>query len=73
MTDPYSSAGASADWDPSEGILLPSEVAEALRVDVNTVQRWARHNRCPWLRLPGGDWRFSARWLRTYLEDGRGQ
>lgn len=57
------SAAAPEGWDPSEGLLLPTEVAALYRVSVQTVCSWARNGLIPAIR-PGGEWRFSRKWVR---------
>lgn len=56
-------------WDGGpEGLLTVGEVAALYRVSPNTVRSWARNGKIPAIR-PGGDWRFSRRWVR----ENRGQ
>lgn len=57
------SEAAPAGWDTSEGLLTPAEVAELYRVNLDTVSSWARNGVIPAIR-PGGQWRFSAKWVR---------
>jgi hypothetical protein len=74
---------ATAGFDSSEGLYTSSELADLLGAELGTVQRWARAAivaeaagrtpRIPVLRTPGGDWRFSARWAREWLERMHGQ
>jgi excisionase family DNA binding protein len=68
----YDNLEASPGFDPSEGLLTAAEVAAALRVDTQTVWAWARNRKIPYLRTPGGEWRFSAAWLRQRGEVGDG-
>lgn len=63
----YDNSAASPDFDGSAGVLTSVEVARLFRVDLNTVQAWARAGRMPWCRTPGGDWRFSKRWVYERL------
>lgn len=63
----YNNHEVSAGFDPSRGLLTSAEVAVLYRVDINTVQGWARNGKIPRLRLPGGDWRFSKRWIYDQL------
>lgn len=72
MSDPYGHTQATPDWDPSEGLLTAHEVADLCGVSVYVVWSWARNRAIPSLRLPGGDWRFSARWARE-RRAGRGK
>jgi hypothetical protein len=71
-------------FDASEGLLTTVEVAACFAVDPKTVSRWARAAivdeqagrtpRVPVMRTPGGDWRFSAKWVREQLgRMGHGQ
>lgn len=61
------SVAAPDGWDTSEGLLTPAEVAEKYGVSVQTVGSWARNGIMPAIR-PGGEWRFSARWVREDQE-----
>lgn len=63
MSSPYGHAEATPGFDASAGLLTAEEVAGLYRVEVRTVWVWARNDRIPRLRLPGGDWRFSRRWV----------
>ena len=56
-------------WEASEGLLTAAEVAALYRVDSKTVNRWARNGQIPAIR-PGGDWRFSRRWVRENRDHG---
>lgn len=56
------------DWDPSEGLLTRDEVRRLYGVRSGAVSRWARTRQMPAIRLPGGDWRFSRRWVRLNLK-----
>lgn len=68
----YAHSSASPGFDASEGLLTAGEVAAVYRIDPATVRRWALAGRLPWLRTPGGDWRFSRKWLREQgLGDGK--
>ena len=69
----YEHYSASPGFDASEGLLIANEVAKGLGVRTATVLRWARNGDMPYLRLPGGDWRFSAKWLREYRERTNGK
>jgi excisionase family DNA binding protein len=69
----YGHAYASPDFDPSEGLVTAQEVGARLRVSPDTVWRWARNNRVPCMRTPGGDWRFGVKWLRELEEERNGQ
>jgi hypothetical protein len=67
----YNHSAASPDFDGSEGLLLAREVAAVYRTAPTTVVRWALAGKLPWLRTPGGDWRFSRKWMREQgLVDG---
>ena len=57
-------------WDPSEGLLTTSEIAALYRVDIKTASRWARTGRIPAIRIPGGHWRYSRRWVRENRDHG---
>jgi excisionase family DNA binding protein len=56
------------DFDSSEGLLTAPEVARLYRVDTRTVDRWARNRLMPAIR-PGGDWRFSRKWVNDDLQN----
>lgn len=58
-------------WDPSEGLLRPEEAAALYGVDVQTIVIWALTRKLPAIRTPGGQWRFSRRWVRE--DQGRDQ
>lgn len=76
-------AHAPRNFDASEGLLLTHEVAKLFGVGLPAVRRWAKEAvaaelsgqqpRVPVMRTPGGDWRFSARWVHEQLEPGRGK
>lgn len=66
----YDHSSASPGFDASEGVVYAREVAEKLGVEWRTVLVWARAGRLPWMRTPGGEWRFSAKWLREYVNQG---
>ena len=68
----YDNLLLSEGFDDSYGLMTSAELADALRVDIKTVQRWGRAAaaavlnggtpRLPVMRLPGGDYRFSRKW-----------
>lgn len=60
----YEHSSASPGFDASEGLLTAQEVAASYRTTPGTIRRWANLGRIPWMRTPGGDWRFSRKWLR---------
>lgn len=41
-------------------LLTADEVAHQLRLDAETVRRWAREGRIPAILLPGGQWRIRS-------------
>jgi excisionase family DNA binding protein len=43
---------------PNQPLLTTVEVAEACKVDPNTVSRWAREGLIPFITLPGGRLRY---------------
>lgn len=43
---------------PNEPLLTVDEVAALVRLDGETVRRWARDELVPAVKLPGGHWRF---------------
>jgi excisionase family DNA binding protein len=43
---------------PPEPLLTAEEVAALVRLDVETVRRWAREGLIPSIKLPGGRRRF---------------
>lgn len=57
-------------WDSSEGLLIGREVAALYRVNPGVVSRWARNGEIPAIRLPGGDWRYSRKWVRENRDHG---
>lgn len=67
--------------DMTEGLMTPTEVADAFRVTVQTVYQWARayqannldsnHAQLDAMLTPGGEWRFSTKAVQAILEDGR--
>jgi len=52
--------------DP-EPLMTPAEVAQAFRVDVKTVTRWAATGRLSSFRTPGGHRRFYEAEVRALL------
>lgn len=61
---PYEHSSASPDFDGTEGLMTADELAVIYRRTPTTVRRWAADGKLPWLRTPGGDWRFSRKWMR---------
>lgn len=67
--------------DMTEGVMTPSEVADAFRVSERTVYFWARayqadnpdcdHGQLAAALTPGGRWRFSRKAVQAILEDGQ--
>lgn len=53
-------------------LLLPDEVASALRVDVQTVTRWARDGRIASITLPSGQRRYRRSVLDAILAGASG-
>jgi excisionase family DNA binding protein len=56
-----------------EELMTPAEVAQAFRVDVKTVARWAQDGRFPpgsVIRTLGGHRRFYAAAIRVLLNGG---
>lgn len=51
--------------------LTAAEAAEALRVDVGTLRRWAREGRIPVAKTPGGRLRFAREDLVLALSPGQ--
>ena len=50
-------------------ILTTAETAELLKVDEQTVRRWAKVGRIPALKLPGGrDWRFEKTNIMLWMQ-----
>lgn len=60
------------DFDASEGLALPEEIAELYRVDPATVKGWARNGLVPNVRTPGGHWRLSVAYHRRHREADHG-
>jgi excisionase family DNA binding protein len=56
---------AGPDWDSSEGLATPEEVAKEFGVSIDTVGRWARTRKIPAIR-PGGEWRLSRAWINKH-------
>ena len=52
----------------SPALLTPAEVADLLRVNRNTVLRWAESGRLHPIRLTAGTWRFRAEEVRALLD-----
>lgn len=59
------------EFDETEGLLTPNEVAAMYRVDRRTVISWARNYyldqegpSMPAIRTPGGEWRLSRAFVR---------
>lgn len=52
---------------PNEPLLTAEEVATTLRLDGETIRRWAREGSLPSLKLPGGQWRFRWSDVEAYL------
>jgi excisionase family DNA binding protein len=46
-------------YDDRKEVLLPTEVAIMLRVDVKTVKAWLNDGTVKGFRTPGGHWRVS--------------
>jgi excisionase family DNA binding protein len=55
-------------FDEAPRLLTPGEVAELLRVEPKTVNRWAIEGRIPAVILPGGHRRFREDQVRQLLE-----
>jgi excisionase family DNA binding protein len=53
---------------PEPALLTAREVAEALRVDTATVQRWARTEQIGCVRLPSGRLRFPRAEVQRLLD-----
>jgi excisionase family DNA binding protein len=53
---------------PLPQLLKVTEVARLLAVKPRTVQNWIDHDRIPYLRLPGGDYRIPLQGLLSSLE-----
>jgi excisionase family DNA binding protein len=43
---------------PNEPLLTADEVAGIVKLDPETIRRWARDDLLPSIKLPGGQWRF---------------
>ena len=56
----------------SDPLLSPAEVATLFRVDPKTVTRWARLDRIPSIRTPGGHRRFRESDVRALLRGDEG-
>lgn len=55
----------------SDELLTTVEVAQMLRVDRGTVTRWARLGQIPYVRLPGGGYRFRREDVEHVLRKGQ--
>lgn len=54
---------------PNRRLLLPAEVAEIFRVEVSTVNRWAKKGKLEFIRTAGGHRRyFEDQVLEAFLE-----
>jgi excisionase family DNA binding protein len=57
--------------------LKTAEVAELLGFKPETIRRWARAGRLPYVKAPGGDLRFSEaaieRWKQVRTIPGKGR
>lgn len=51
-------------------LYMPYEVAEAFRVDVKTVTRWAKAGKLPYIRTLGGHRRYPADAVDDLLANG---
>ena len=51
----------------AEWLWTPAEVAALMRVEVETVNRWARTGRLESVRTPGGKFRFRESAVRAWL------
>lgn len=49
--------------------LTTGEVASLFRVDMKTVDRWAKAGRITGVKTPGGHWRFSASHIKRVVEE----
>jgi excisionase family DNA binding protein len=49
-------------------MLTVADIAEKLKVDPNTIYRWKRAKKIPFVKLPGGDIRFSEKKIEEWLE-----
>jgi excisionase family DNA binding protein len=59
------------EFDISEGLLTPEEVAALYGVRRATAITWARNQRLPAMQTPGGSWRFSKAAVRRDREARR--
>ena len=57
----------------ADELLTATEVAEMARVSRATVTRWARLGQIPFVRLPGGIYRFRRRDVEALLRSDREQ
>ncbi len=60
----------------SEPMLTPGQVARLFSVDPQTVGRWAKAGKLPFVRTPGGTRRFPEAAVRAFLNPssaGEGQ
>lgn len=50
-----------------QDLLTTKEVAEACRVSVQTVARWARDGLIESVKLPGGTWRYRRESVEAFM------
>lgn len=53
-----------------DGVMLPEEAAEELRVHPETVMRWLRAGKMRGIKLPGGTWRITRAEVDRILMQG---
>ena len=51
-----------------EPLLTIPEVAELLKVKPRTIRRWIELRKIAFVNLPGGDKRFKAEWLESWID-----
>ena len=59
--------------DNSSVYLTPEDVAERLKLGVDTIYRWLRTKKLPGTRLSRKAWRISEDDLRVFMEGMKGQ
>ena len=70
MSIPTQRATDPARNDEDDKLLTPGEVAALFRVDTKTVARWAKEERIPSIKTPGGHRRY---WKSRVMEILNGQ
>jgi excisionase family DNA binding protein len=60
---------AEQEYDETEQLLTPGEVAEIFRVNAKTVTRWSRTGKISAIKTMGGHRRFRASEIRKFIEE----